>query len=70
MVAVADRCVRKWRRNIRAGMLLSVVHEAAKEMNISLPLAEHIVTTITSQRNRAYKETSARLKEKAHEETT
>ena len=67
MVVIADRCVRRWRRDIRAGLRATVVLDAAKEMGVDAETAERIITLFTTQYNRARKDGHEYIKAKAKE---
>jgi hypothetical protein len=50
MVAVSDRCIRRWKRGIKDGRKVGLVNDVAAQMEVSTVVAEHIIDRFISQR--------------------
>lgn len=62
MIAVADRAVRGWKRALKNGKRIALVHNIAIDSNYSLKEAEWLLDTIVTGYSREKKKGYARIK--------
>ena len=65
MIAIADREVRRWRRDVRVGLRSSVLAEMMDKSKLSLTEAEWLLDTVLAQFNEARKECHVRYDQPA-----